>query len=234
MRSIGFDSGIAGGSARAQHGRRTARRDQAIRDRWGDGFAARVVRAVTTEPQSTRAWAIDAAGEEKLAAELAKVDGLRALHDRRVPGTKGNIDHIVVASAGVFVVDAKNHRGMVAINNRGWLIRPDYRLTVDGRDCSVLADKMAWQVEVVTAALSGAPLHPMPPVTPVLCFVAADWPLFGAPDQFRGVRLESPKSLARLLTRQTVLDEDARSTITAQLATALPPKQPGTRRGEHG
>lgn len=39
------------------------------------------------------------------AAALAGVDGLRALHDRRVRDTPRNIDHIVVAAAGVFVVD---------------------------------------------------------------------------------------------------------------------------------
>jgi hypothetical protein len=62
---------------------------------------------VTSEPQSTRAWAIGAWGEEKLAEVLAGLDGLQVLHDRRVPGTRGNIDHIVIAPAGVFVVDPR-------------------------------------------------------------------------------------------------------------------------------
>lgn len=41
------------------------------------------------------------------------------LHDRRVPDTRGNIDHIIVAPAGVFVVDAKNHKGKIGIRDRG-------------------------------------------------------------------------------------------------------------------
>ena len=62
--------------------------------------------ALTDDPQSTRAWARGARGEEELAAAVAEVPGVRVLHDRRVPGTRGNLDHLVLAPAGVFVVDA--------------------------------------------------------------------------------------------------------------------------------
>ena len=217
-----MDYGVAGRSALAEYDRRFAKRETAITERWGTGFAAKVVRALSTEPQSTRAWAIGAAGEAKLARELASVQGLQVLNDRRVHGTKGNLDHIVIAPAGVFVVDAKNHKGKVELRNRGWFLRPDYRLTVGGRDCSAMADKMTWQVEAVTAAFTGA--DPMPPVTPVLCFLEADWPLIGAPDEFRGVRLESHRSLKRLLVAKTVLDSAQIAELAAVLAVALPTK----------
>lgn len=218
------EAGVAGRSARAEYERRAAKRDAAITERWGMGFKAKVVRALTEEPQSTRAWAIGAAGEEKLAAALATVSGLRMLHDRQVPSTRANIDHIVIAPAGVFVVDAKNHRGMVEIRNRGGLLRPDYRLTVGRRDCSAMADKMGWQVEAVLAALRSASIDPLPQVTPVLCFLEAEWPLFGAPDEFHGVRLEGPRSIKRLLTSSTILDDEAAERTTSVLSSALPPK----------
>jgi hypothetical protein len=150
------------------------------------------------------------------------VQGLRVLNDRRVHGTKGNLDHIVIAPAGVFVVDAKNHKGKVELRNRGWFLRPDYRLTVGGRDCSAMADNMGWQVEAVAAALADA--DPMPPVSPVLCFLEADWPLFGAPDEFRGVRLDSHRSLKRLLVATTVLEEVRILELAAVLSIALPAK----------
>lgn len=219
-----IEAGVAGRSARAEYERRAAKRDAGITERWGTGFKAKVVRALTDEPQSTRAWAVGAAGEEKLASELATVPGLRMLNDRRVPGTRGNIDHIAIAPAGVFVVDAKNHRGMVEIRNRGWLLRPDYRLTVGRRDCSALAEDMGWQVEAVLAALRSASIDPLPRITPVLCFLEADWPLFGAPDESHGVRLEGPSSIKRLLTSSTILDDVAANRITAVLSSALPPK----------
>jgi len=213
---------VAGRSARAEHDRRAAKRDAAITDRWGPGLVAKVVRAVSSEPQSTRAWAIGAAGEEKLAAELAQVPGLRMLHDRRVPGTRGNIDHIVIGPAGVFVVDAKAHRGRIEVSDRGSFFRSDYRLTIGGRDCSAMADKMGWQVDAVRIALAGRNVDPMPPIIPVLCFLEVEWPLLRAPDSFRGVRLESHHSIKRLLTTPTVLDEPRRDALLAVVAEGLP------------
>ena len=166
---------------------RSPSRDAAIAERWGSGRVAKVVRVVSPEPQPTRAWAIGAPGEEKLARELEAVEGLRMLHDRRVPGTRGNIDHIVVAPAGVFVMDAKNHRGRIAIRDRGGLLRADERLTSDGRDLSAVAERLAGQVEAVRASM--AEIDPLPPVVPVLRFLNVDWPLIRTPRAFRGVRI---------------------------------------------
>jgi hypothetical protein len=217
-----IDHGVAGASAKAEYDRRVAKRDERIAEEWGAGLVAKVVRKVTPQPQSTRAWAIGAAGEEELARVLATVPGLQVLNDRRVPGTKGNIDHIVIAPAGVFVVDAKNHRGVVAVKDRGPFWRTDERLTVGGRDCSKLADNMAWQVEAVTAALHG--LTPVPPVTPILCFVSADWPIRRPPNEFRDVRLESPRSIKKIVSGTATLDDATIDATAAILAAALPSK----------
>ena len=216
-----IETGVAGASARARYERLSDRRDAAITDRWGTGLAARLVRTFSEEPQSTRAWAIGAAGEEALAASLAEVPGLIVLNDRRVPGTRGNIDHIVVAPAGIFVVDAKANQGIVTIRDRGWLLKHDYRLTVNRRDCSAMADHMAWQMDAVLAALEEAD---RPPVTPVLCFTKAQWPVFGAPDEFHGVRLASPRTLKRLVTSIGVLTPNAIEIVARGLAAALGPK----------
>jgi len=217
------DEGLAGGSARRKHERLVAKRDAAINEQYGRRLG-KVVRAVTSEPQSTRAWAIGARGEEKLAAALAGVDGLRALHDRRVRGTPRNIDHIVVAPAGVFVVDAKHYEGRIEVRNRGWFFRPDHRLYVGGRDKSQLARDMAWQVEAVESALRAVGVDPMPPITPVLCFVDGDWPLISPPDEFEGVHLESERSIRKLVLRSHELHAAVIERLTAILAAALPPK----------
>jgi len=198
------DAGVAGGSARREYERRKANRETRVKDRFGRRLGG-VVLAVTDEPQSTRAWATGAVGEEKLAQALEGIEGLRVLHDRRVPGTRGNIDHIVIAPAGVFVVDAKKYKGVIAIRNRGWFFRPDYRLYVGRRDCSALAKDLGWQVEAVTSALVAAAVHPLPPITPVLCFIDGEWPLFSAPDEYAGVRVEGPKSLRKLVAAPEIL-----------------------------
>ena len=218
------DKGVAGRSARVEYDRRAEKRDAAITERWGTGLASKVVRAVSLEPQSTRAWAIGAAGEEKLAAELDKVVGLRMLHDRRVPGTRGNIDHIIIAPAGVFVVDAKNNQGRIEIRDRGGFFRTDYRLTIAGRDCSAMADKMGWQVDAVRSALAAHGVDPMPSITPVLCFLNVEWPLLRAPESFRGVQLESHRSIKRLMTQAVLLTEPHADHLLAVLSEGLPPK----------
>jgi hypothetical protein len=217
-----FDSGTAGGSARREYERRKATRETRVKDRFGR--FGKVVLALTDDPQSTRAWATGARGEEKLAKALEGIDGLRILHDRRVPRSRANIDHILIAPAGVFVVDAKNLRGTIAIRNRGWFFRPDHRLYVGRRDCSALATGLGWQIEAVTAALTAAGVDPLPPVSPVLCFIDGEWPLFSAPDEYAGVRLEGTGSIRKLLVAPPVLDPTSIERFARVLGAALPAK----------
>jgi hypothetical protein len=179
---------------------------------------------VTREPQSTRAWEIGARGEEKLAAALAEVPGLQVLNDRRVPGTRGNIDHIVVAPAGVFVVDAKHYDGMVRVRDRGGMFRTDLRLYVGRRDCSKLAEGLRWQVEAVSAVLAAGSTESPPPLTAVLCFIDAEWPLFRAPGTYGGVRLETDRSLRKLVTASVQLNAAAIEGMSRLLAIAFPSK----------
>ena len=65
---------------------------------------------------------------------------------------------------------------------------------------------------------------PLPPITPVLCFVNGDWPLFRAPEEFEGVRLESERSIKNLVGRSNQLDSVDIDRLTAILANALPSK----------
>ena len=217
-----FETGIGGGSARREHDRLMAKRDAAARDKWGNKIG-RVVLAWTEAPGSTKAWASGARGEERLAAALDGVDGIRALHDRRVPGTRGNIDHLVVGPSGVFVVDAKNHKGTVRIRDRGGLFRTDQRLYVGSRDWSDLAD-VDWQVQAVVRVVERLGLEPQPAITPALCFVEADWPLIRPPGSFRSVRLESLKSLLRLVTSPGQHDVPTIDRVAFALAREFPPK----------
>jgi len=221
--TVALDTGIAGGSARHEYERRRDKRQDEVKGRWGNRLGGLIL-ALNNEPQSTRAWAIGARGEEKLAKALAKVEGVRFLHDRRVPGTKGNIDHLVIGPTAVFVVDAKNYLGTVDIVDKGGFFRTDKRLYVGRRDCSHLAIGMTWQVEAVAKALHGAGVEPVPPIKPVLCFIDSDWPLLFPPDSFAGVRLESTQSIRRLVTAKGDLDPERIDELTALLAEGLPAK----------
>lgn len=219
--ALGHDSGTAGGSAQREYERRIARREERVKGRFGRHIGG-VILAITDEPTSTRAWGRGAEGERELAKALAGIAGVQLLHDRRVPNTRGNIDHLVVGPAGVFVVDAKLYEGLIKVRDVGGLFRHDERLYVGRRDCSKLAHSMAWQVDAVRSAI--ASVEPVPPVTPVLCFVRGEWPLFGAPNAYAGVRLEGTKSLRNLVTKQTGFTDEQIGRVTAVLAKALPAK----------
>ena len=146
-----------------------AKRDARARDKWGTRVGGLVL-ALTDAPGTTKAWASGAHGEERLATVLDGIDGIRALHDRRVPGTKGNIDHLVVGPGGIYVIDAKNHKGMVRIRDRGGLFRPDARLYVGSRDWSHLVDGLGWQLRAAAVALERLGLDPQPDDHPGLVF----------------------------------------------------------------
>ena len=218
-----IDYGTAGASAQREYDRRKAKDEAAVKARWGDRLGGLIL-ALSDERQTTTAWARGAAGEARLAKSFGELAGIHVLNDRRVPRTRGNIDHIIVASGGVFVVDAKNYKGTVTIRNKGWFFRPDSRLYVGGRDRSKRADDMAWQVEAVRPALQAAGFNPLPPITSVLCFIDADWPIFWPPSSFRGVLLEAPRSLRKLVVKDQVLSEAEAERIVRILATALPAK----------
>lgn len=147
------------------------------------------------------------------------------MHDRRVPGTRGNIDHLAIGPAGIFVIDAKDYRGsLVEVRDVGGWLRRDLRLNVGRRDRTRLVEGMAWQVEAVTKVLRSAEVEPRPTVTPVLCFLDAKWPLLFPAHEFAGVLLETPKRLRELLTRNHVLEPPVVDRLARVLATAFPPK----------
>jgi hypothetical protein len=215
------DPGLAGASARQEYERRVARREARIKDRFGRRLGG-VILALSDDPQSTRAWARGSEGEQELAEALAGIEGISVLHDRRVPGTRGNIDHIVVAPGGVFVIDAKRYEGAIRVRDVGGLFTRDERLYVGRRDCSRLAENMTWQVDAVARAL--ASVQPTPPITPVLCFVRGEWPLFFPPDSYRGVRLEGTRSIKKLVLRDELLNDESISRVAEVLSRQLPPK----------
>ena len=220
-----IDVGVAGGSTMREYERRHVKREERIRTRWGR--LAGLVLALSDDPVSTRVWERGSVGESKLAAALGKIDrdDVIFLHDRGVPRTRRNIDHIVVAPSGVYVVDAKRYKGRVEVRDvSGLFSRADRRLYVGGRDHSELARAMSWQVEAVHAALGR---REDVPVTPVLCFIDAEWPLLGPPDQFEGVRTEGKRSIRKLVTRPGPLTTEEVVEVAIVLSQAFPTYGPG-------
>jgi Nuclease-related domain len=144
-----IDTGEAGASAQREYERRVGQRERRIEERYGTGLLGKFVKLVSDEPATTTAWRTGAEGERRLARRLnAAVGDLGVvLHDRRVPGTRGNIDHLVIVPTGVWVIDAKTWSGKVECREVGGWFRTDERLFVGGRDRSKAVEGMSWQVD---------------------------------------------------------------------------------------
>ncbi|MDL5350928.1 nuclease-related domain-containing protein [Microbacterium sp. zg-YB36] len=217
--SVEIEVGVAGASARREHERRRARREDRIRadhPRIGG-----LILAVTEDPQSTRAWESGAVGEERLAQWLSALpDTIRVLHDRRIPRTKANIDHIVVSPAGVWVIDAKRYKDQrPSLQVEGGIIRRRTEsLRVGGRDRTNLVRGVESQVARVAAALD----DPSIPVGGVLCFLDADWPLIGGSFAVDGIDVVWPRRLLQMLTAAEPRAVDA-AAVHARIAAAFPP-----------
>ena len=155
--------------------------------------------ALSDERQSTKAWERSAIGEERLGARLESLasDGVAVLHDRRIPGSKANIGHIVITRQGIWVIDAKRHAGRPELKIEGGILRPRVEKLLVGRwDCTKLLDAVLKQVGLVRDLVGDVP------VTGALCFVEADWPLIGGAFVTRGIHVLWPKRLAKVLTEQ--------------------------------
>jgi hypothetical protein len=117
------------------------------------------------------------------------------LHDRRIPGTRTNIDHIAITTAGIWVIDAKRYKGRPELKVEGGILRPRVeKLLVGRRDCTKLVDGVLEQVELVREVVRDVD------VTGTLCFIEADWPLVGGAFATRGAHVVWPKRLAKILT----------------------------------
>src|SRR5213595_3186559 len=136
--------------------------------------------ALSNDPQSTRAWRTGSVGEERLARFFARElpKSAIALHDRRIPGSRANIDHVVVAPSGVWVIDAKLYEGKVERRTLGPIWRRELAVFVGGRNRTKVIHGMPRQVDAVRAAIAFDPLADEIAVTPTVCFVASDWGLF--------------------------------------------------------
>jgi len=219
-----LERGVAGASAGRRYERLHEGRERRVRTR--RGRLSGLFLAFSSDPQSTRAWATGSSGERRLGAYLDSLDddvSRIVLHDRRIPGTRTNIDHIAITQGGVFVIDAKTYTGKVRKIDKGSWFSTDVRLYVGRRDRSQLVRDMARQVEAVRNALGEPAIAEFAvPVVPVLCFVAVEWPWFARPFQIEGVWIERPESLGRRLRAPGPLAGEHIRTLARKVAVALP------------
>jgi hypothetical protein len=110
-------------------------------------------------------------GELGVAADLEYLSheyGLTVLHDLAIPGSKANIDHILISPKVVFVIDAKNYTGLVKVGDGKDGVK---KLRVGGRDQTLLAEKLKTYANKVEAFLKSENVGVK--VVPLLAFYKA-------------------------------------------------------------
>lgn len=217
---LGVAEGVPGGGARREFERRSAKREARVRT--NHPKIGGLLLALVDNPQSTKAWAQGATGEERLGNRLTQLAGpsLRVLHDRGIPRSRANIDHIAVCPTGVYVIDAKRYVDKrPELRHEGGLLSPRVdHLYVGGRLRDHLVDGVIKQVGLVRTALGGDAV----PVHGVLCFIEADFPVIGGSFAIRDVNVAWPRKLYAALAEPGPLDEASIADIHRQLAHAFP------------
>jgi hypothetical protein len=91
------------------------------------------------------AWRRGAAGERRTARLLSQLErhGWAVLHDLAVPGSRANLDHLVIGPGGVFVIDSKQYRGRLQLDPSGRLWHGRYPLAPALGAVSFEADQAA-------------------------------------------------------------------------------------------
>jgi Nuclease-related domain len=225
MYGTGPDPGVAGRSARREYERSRERRTLA-----GSGRPLLLKLLLGESPAEKRLiarerrWDTGARGEELVAELLARrCPAVRLLHDRRMPRSRANIDHIAVAATGVYVIDAKRYHGKIEVR------RPLFgspKLRINGRDHTKLVDGLAKQVAVVSAAVED--VAPGIPVRGCFCFVPPEGRFadVGLPLlrtlKIRGYPLYYTRRLAKRLSRSGPISPELAGQIHAHLAERLP------------
>lgn len=216
---------VAGRSARGEAERRRARQAARLQaEREARPILGRLRQGFFPERDLGRQWEKGAIGEETLAASLnplVESGEIEALHDRRIPGSRANIDHLVIAAGGVWIIDAKRYKGRIRQDVKGGWLNARRVITVDGRDRTKLVDGLTKQHEAVVEALTAADLTEIP-VHDALCFVDGDWGLRRRPFTIGEVLVTWPKALRDRVTQDGPLDEIERGRLRLVLATALP------------
>src|SRR5680860_1762505 len=152
MEDNGLDLCTAGASGRRERERRRATREDRTRER--HPRIGSLLLKLQDAPEHEKAWATGAAGEEVLAQLLHKrCPDVPVLHDRRMTRSRANIDHLAIASSGVYVIDAKRYKGKIEVRKP---LFGEERLLIAGRDKAKLVEGLKQQVDAVRTALDSA------------------------------------------------------------------------------
>ncbi|HUY43090.1 MAG TPA: nuclease-related domain-containing protein [Acidimicrobiales bacterium] len=172
-------------------------------------------------------WVKGAAGEYITDRALHRVlnEGVEILTDRLVPGTKYNIDHVVIAPSGVWIIDSKNWAGKIEYKAQS-LLSMNMRLIVGGKDRTSEVEAMYKQIIPVAQEIVDSSV----PLNAAMTFVDGDWSLTSLPRLLANkpyrhldVWITPLRPLAKMINEPGPLEPAAVQQLASQLNAALKP-----------
>jgi hypothetical protein len=173
-------------------------------------------------------WRKGAAGEYLMDQFLHRrlTHGELILTDRRLPGSRANVDFLVVASSGVWLIDAKKWSGKIEYRSPT-PTSSSMRLYIGGTDRTSMIDDIYSLVIPVRQVVPDWNI----PIEPALVFIDGDWSdratlrlLLSRPYRHELVWICAPKMLVKKIEEPGPLGHDDILRVGSILDRALPPR----------
>jgi hypothetical protein len=216
-----WNLGQPGASALAEY-ERLRQDDAARRQKLFGRYLGPVVGALAPPNPRAVAWSRGGQGELEVGRYLTSVIDRAGvvLHDRAIPNSRANIDHIAVVPTGVWVIDTKRYRGRV--EQRGGWLRSSTSLVVNHHNRTNLVAAALRQRQLVQRVVG-----PKVPVQSVLCFTDAEWGFLGRPFSMNDVLITWPRKLGASLREAGGLPQRTVEELATTLSAAFPAYAPG-------
>jgi hypothetical protein len=112
-------------------------------------------------------WLVGKRGEEAVAQALEALSNDYALlNDLTLPGSRGNVDHVLIGSNGLFAIETKNYSGFVKCDGDRWFVG---RRAIHSLSKQAKRNSMA--IRASLTSLHAEKGVRVPYVTPLLVFV---------------------------------------------------------------
>jgi hypothetical protein len=222
MRTPELTRGTPGRSARKKYVELHVSEEEKIRQKFGR-FRRLGVAAVFLhdDSQKTTNWRVGSSGEVVVGRKLdslAEEYDFEVLHDRRRPPTKVNIDHLVITTAGVYVIDSKKYEGEIEVRSPGWFSSDPDQLFINRRNRTKIVEGAQKQVSQVEEALMNVEIDI--PVFGVLTFVVNPLHIFIVPEKISGIFLSTQRGIDKVVCRSgpySTEDIKATADVLAQI-----------------
>ncbi len=185
------------------------------------GVTGTVVRLYVL-PQHVQAWDVGGDGERRTAEilEPLRAEGFVLFHDRAIPRSRANIDHIVVGPTGVWVVESKSYGGRLRVEGG--------ELRVNGRRRAGVRGEVEREMAAVARVVDPTP------VAAVIVVHRAEFPFFarltldGVPVVPGGALVDRIRSGVPALTGSVITDLATRIDRALPAAAGRTVSDPGT------